>query len=100
MSDEILVLIIGLLGGCIGTLAVAFVMAGSDRRHPGAGKTPLGADAGLSAPASVETSFLRVDLLRAIHDTNPFMKPSVVDGDDLDLELRLLLGRFGKPSEP
>jgi hypothetical protein len=95
MSDEILVLIIGLLAGCIGTLAVAFVMAGSDRRH-----TPSGADAGLSAPVSVVTSFMRVDLLRAIHDTNPFMKPSVVDGDDLDLELRLLLGRFGKPSGP
>ena len=91
MSDEILVLIIGLLGGCIGTLAVAFVMAGSDRRHPGAGETPS---------ATVVTSFIRVDLLRAIHDTKPFMKPSVVDGDDLDLELRLLLGRFGKPSEP
>jgi hypothetical protein len=100
MSDELLVFIIGLLGGCIATLAFACVLAPSYRRRPGAGGTSSGADPGLSAPVSVATSFMRVDLLRALHDTNPFMKPSVVDGDDLDLELRLLLGRYGKPSGP
>jgi hypothetical protein len=43
---------------------------------------------------------MHVDLLYALHDSNPFMTPSGVDADDLDLELTLLLGRYGIPSGP
>ena len=85
-----------LLGGCIGTLALAFVLAGSERRHPRAREAR---DAGLTATVSV-TSFTRVDLLHALHNTNPFMKASGVVADDLDLELELLLRRYGEPSGP
>ena len=100
MSDELLVLVMGLLlGGCIGTLALAFVLAGSDRRHPGATEAPWATDASPTAPVSV-TSFMRVDLLHALDDTNPFMRPSGVVADDLDLELELLLRRYGEPSGP
>ena len=95
MSDEVLALVIGfLLGGCMGTLVLAFVFAGPDRRRPGATETP---DASPTATASV-TSFMCVDLLQSLRDTNPFMKPSGVDDDDLDLELELLLRRYGEPS--
>src|SRR5712691_2732543 len=98
MSDELLVLVIGLLGGFIGALGLAFVWASSDRRHRGAFAEASRAADVAGPSALVSASFMRVDLLRALHDTNPFMRPSVVDGDDLDLELRLLLGRYGKPS--
>ncbi len=100
MSDELLVFVIGLLlGGCVGTLALALVLAGSDRRHPGAAGAPWATDPGPMAPVSV-TSFMRVDLLHSLRDTNPFMRPSGVDANDLDLELKLLLRRYGKPSGP
>lgn len=99
MSDELLVLMIGLLvGGCIGTLALAFVLAGSDRRHPRAPEPRWATAAHPAAPVSVtSTSFMRVDLLHALHDTNPFMGPSSVDASDLDMELQLLLRHYGKP---
>src|SRR4029077_15081856 len=98
MSDELFVFVIGLLlGGCIGTLALAFVSAGSGRRYSGATRGPWAIDAGPPAPVSVAPS-MRVDLLHALHDTNPFMRPSGVVADDLDLELELLLRRYGEPS--
>jgi hypothetical protein len=98
MSDELLVFLIGLLLGVyVGALALALVSAGSDRRHPGAEEAPYTTDAGPTAPTPV-TSFMRVDLLQSLRDTNPFMRPS--GADDLDLELELLLRRYGEPSGP
>jgi hypothetical protein len=101
VSDELLVLMIGLLvGGSIGTLALAFVLAGSDRRHPRATEAPWATAADPATRVSVTSpSFMRVDLLHALlHDTNPFMGPSSVDANDLDIELQLLLRHYGKPS--
>jgi hypothetical protein len=43
---------------------------------------------------------MRVDLLHALHDTKPFMRPLRVVAEDLDPELDLLLRRYGEPSGP
>lgn len=100
MSDELLVLMIGLLvGGSIGILALAFVLAGSDRRHPRAPEAPWATAADPAATVSVTyTSFIRVDLLHPLHDTTPVMGPWSVDANELDIELQLLLRRYGRPS--
>jgi len=99
MSDEIMVFMVGLLVGCTGTLALMFVFGPPDRRHRAAAEAQRATDADPTTPVSV-TSFMHVDLLYALHDSNPFMTPSGVDADDLDLELTLLLGRYGIPSGP
>ena len=85
-------------GGVLGTLFVAIIAAGSDRRlldhqWQDAGWTVAGA-ARPSARAWAESS-MRIDLLLGIRDADRYMDLPVADVDDIEQEMRELVRRYG-----
>ena len=91
-------LLAGLLaGGVLGTLLVAFVTAGSDRRllcnHEQ--DTWWAADAARPSARAWAESSMRIDLLLGINDADRHLKPP----HDIEQEMRELVRRDGMPSE-
>ena len=82
MSDEFVAgIVIGLVtGGLIGTLMIALVQVGSDRRPP--------------APRKLRMS---VDLLPDPQDVDRSSQRSVAETNDLEREMRELVRRYGSP---
>ena len=87
-------------GGVLGTLFVAIIAAGSDRRlldHHGQDAWWTAGAPRPSARAWAESS-MRIDLLLGMHNAKRNLKQPVADVDDIEQEMRELVRRDGMTS--